>query len=57
MKVTVSIANSEGMEIVVFNETVQNDEELHQTFMVLEKTLWLSRQLSRFIELVGKRGE
>ena len=57
MKVTVTIANSEGAEVTIFNETVQNDEELRQAFQVLEQALWLSRGLNRFIELVGKRGE
>ena len=57
MKVTVSIANSEGMEITIFNETVESDEEMRQAFQVLEDALWLSRRLSQFIELVGKRGE
>ena len=57
MRVKITIENSEGMEVTIFDENVERLGEFGELLRLLRRTLLLDEDLRRFIEVLSKRGE
>ena len=55
VRVKVEVENSEGLQITIFNEDVDDPAALDQLRRVLDMALWLERDIKRYWEAVEKR--
>ena len=57
MRVRVEIENSEGQQVTVFDEIVDNAEALDRLKRVVEAALSLERDIKRYWEATEKQGK